>query len=67
MLPKIVHKRDGYNMDFFQSGSTNDLKKQLKNKQINCEVGACNKGLKGSHSFVLCTSDFQIAQLEGLP
>ena len=31
---------------FFTSRSPNDLKKQLKNKKINWEVGACNKGLK---------------------
>ena len=43
--PKIVHKRDGYNMFFFKSGTHNDPKKQLKNKKINWEVGACNKGL----------------------
>ena len=46
MSPKIVHKRDGYNRIFFKSGSPNDLKKQLKNKKIHWEVGACNKGLK---------------------
>ena len=45
MSPKIVHKRDGYNMDFFPSGSNNNPKKQMKNRKIYWEVVVCNKGL----------------------
>ena len=45
MSPKIVRKRDGYNMFFFKSGSHNDPKKRSEISPTPWSPQACNKRL----------------------